>query len=315
MNKRALGRSGLEIAPIALGASVFGWTVDEPTAFGLMDVFIDRGFNLLDTADVYYVWAPGNKGGESETIIGNWLARRGRRDDVILATKVGEEMAAGEGGLSRGHIMRAVEASLSRLRTDYIDLYQAHVDDRATPLEETLHAFETLIARGKVRVIGASNYESPRLAEALRISAGTKAPRYECLQTLYNLCDRAPFETDLMALCQAHDVGVITYRSLARGFLSGKYRSSADRDLSVRGADAITYLNARGNRILAALDEVASSYRATPSQVALAWLMAQPGVTSAITSASRPAQLHELLAAVELALDPDALAFLSAAST
>ncbi len=314
MQRRILGRSGLQVAPIALGASVFGWTVDQPTAFRLLDAFVARGFNLIDTADVYYVWAPGNAGGESETIIGNWLRQRRRRDDVILTTKVGEALAPDRKGLSRAYVTRAVEDSLRRLGTDYIDLYLAHVDDAATPLDETLEAFARLVDQGKVRVIGASNYQAPRLTEALEASRRAGYPRYECLQTLYNLYDRAEFEGGLMPLCREENVGVTAYRSLARGFLSGKYRSEAHRDRSRRGADAIAYLGDRGNRILAALDRIAADHRATVSQVALAWLIARPGIAAAIASASGVEQLDELLGSVDLSLAPAALDALTAAS-
>lgn len=314
MERRRLGTSALDVAPLALGASVFGWTVAEPTAFALMDRFIDEGFNLIDTADVYYLWAPGNSGGESETIIGNWLQARGARNKVVLATKVGEAMAPDRRGLSRSHIVASLEASLRRLRTDHIDLYQAHIDDPATPLEETLAAFDTLIRDGKVRAVGASNYEPARLSAALEASRACGLARFESFQTLYNLCDRQPFETAFLPVCQDEALGVLTYRSLARGFLTGKYRSQADQDASPRGADAIAYLDGRGRRVLDALDSVAAEAGASPAQAALAWLMTQPGVSSVIASASGPEQLHDLMGAARLQLSREAIDRLTGAS-
>ena len=269
--KRKLGRSGLEIAPLAFGGNVFGWTIDEPTSFKLLDAFVAQGLNLIDTADVYSRWKPGNKGGESETVIGNWLRQGGgRREKVLVATKVGMEMGPTDKGLSRSYILRSADASLRRLRTDRIDLYQAHQDDPDTPLEETLGAFADLMKQGKVRAIGASNYTAARLAEALRTSRERGLPRYESLQPLYNLYDRAPFESELEPLCLKEHVGVISYFSLAKGFLSGKYRSEKDLGKSVRGSGVKDYLNDRGFRILAALDEVSRRHKSTPARVALA---------------------------------------------
>lgn len=304
MEKRRIGRSALEIAPISLGTSVFGWTVPESVAFDILDLFVDRGFDLIDTADVYYLWAEGNRGGESETIVGNWLKSRGGRDRVILATKVGEDFGDGRRGLRRDHIVSSVEASLKRLRTDYIDLYQAHIDDASTPLEETLEAFRLLIDAGKIRTIGASNYEPGRLAAALAASGAAGLPRFESFQTLYNLCDRPDFEAEIGPLCLREELGVLTYRSLARGFLTGKYRQAGDRAQSMRGGDAIDYLDGRGRRILAALDAVAEAHGATPAQIALAWLIGRPGIAAAIVSASRPQQMSEILDAAELSLAP-----------
>ena len=314
MRRRPLGRSGIEVAPLAFGCNVFGWTVDEPTAFLLLDAFVDHGFNLLDTADVYSKWAPGNRGGESETVIGRWFKLGGgRREKVVLATKVGMEMPEGK-GLSRARIVAAAEDSLKRLQTDRIDLYQSHNEDPQTPIEETLEAYAQLVRDGKVRAIGASNYAAESLQHALDASAQTKLPRYESLQPMYNLYARLDFEANLAPVCLANGVGVIPYYGLASGFLSGKYRSEADLAQSPRGAAVKKYLNERGMRILAALDEVAKARSAKPAQVALAWLMARPAVTAPIASATTIAQLRELAGAVSLALDEAAMRRLDEAS-
>ena len=312
---RRLGRSSLQVAPLAFGGNVFGWTADAARSFELLDAFVAAGFNLIDTADAYSRWVPGHQGGESETIIGDWLAARGpaMRARVVIATKCGVEMGPGEQGLSRAYILRAVDRSLQRLRTDYIDLYQAHRDDAATPLEETLRTFDELVRAGKVRVIGASNYSAERLEEALRISAAAGLARYESIQPHYNLYERAGFESGLAALCAREQVGVIPYFALASGFLTGKYRSEADAGQSPRGARAKTMLDARGLRILAALDEVAAATAATPAQVALAWLLAR-GVTAPIASATSVPQLRELLGMSRLQLDRSMIAALDAAS-
>ncbi len=314
MERRKLGESSLEIAPLVFGGNVFGWTANEPTSFALLDAFVAAGFNCIDTADCYSHWVPGNKGGESETIIGKWLHARGGRDRVVIATKVGMEMGPGMKGLSKEYIARAVEASLKRLQTDYIDLYQSHLDDATVPLGETLEAYARLVEQGKIRVIGASNYKGARLAEAIRISGRHGLPRYQSLQPLYNLCDRADYEKDLEPICVAQRVGVITYYSLASGFLTGKYRSQADLTKSPRGARMGDRLNRRGMRILAALDEVAASHDATPAQVALAWLIARPSVTAPIASATNLVQLTELMQAARLQLDGGAIERLDAAS-
>ena len=315
MKKRPLGRSGIEIAPLAFGANVFGWTVDEPSAFLLLDTFVDHGFNLVDTADVYSKWAPGNSGGESETVIGRWLRQGGgRRDKVVIATKVGMEMPGGKKGLAKKHILAAAEESLARLQTDRIDLYQSHNEDPAAPIEETLEAYAQLIRDGKVRAIGASNYSAASLAQALEASERGKLPRYESLQPLYNLYSRADFEMQLAPLCVEKGIGVIPYYGLASGFLTGKYRSEADLAQSPRGQGVKKYLNERGMKILAALDEVAKSVRAKPSQVALAWLMARPAITAPIASATSVAQLRELMASAELKLDAGAMELLNRAS-
>ena len=313
MENRKLGRSGLLVAPLAFGGNVFGWTADEKASFALLDAYVEAGFNLVDTADVYARWAPGNRGGESETILGRWFARSGKRDRVIVATKVGMEVESGK-GLSKAHIQRAVEDSLRRLQTDVIDLYQSHLDDPETPLAETLEAFSELVKAGKVRAIGASNYGSPRLAEALRLSESKHLPRYESLQPLYNLYDRETFEKELASLCRETGIGVIPYFSLASGFLTGKYRSEADLAKSQRGDRVRKYLNPRGLRILDALDQVARELSAKPSQVALAWLLSKPVITAPIASATSVAQLQEILRATELKLTPQALALLEQAS-
>ena len=270
MHIRPLGRSGLSIAPLVFGGNVFGWTADRATSFSLLDAFVDSGFNLIDTADVYSRWVPGHTGGESETLIGQWLAASGKRDRVLIATKVGKDMGGGNTGLSRRWIRQAVDDSLRRLQTDRIDLYQSHDDDAGTPLEESLSAFGELINEGKVRAIGASNYGAPRLAEALATSARLGLPRYESLQPLYNLMDRAPYEAELEPLCRAEGIGVINFFGLAKGFLTGKYRSEADLAKSPRGAGCKGYLTERGHRVLAALDATAQAHNATPAQVALA---------------------------------------------
>jgi aryl-alcohol dehydrogenase-like predicted oxidoreductase len=314
MERRRLGNSGLKVAPLAFGGNVFGWTVAEKTGFELLDAFVAHGFNLIDTADVYPKWAPGNQGGESETMIGNWLRHSGRRQDVVIATKVGVEMAPDRKGLSKGHILRSAEESLRRLQTDYIDLYQSHVDDQSTPLEETLEAYDQLMKQGKVRAIGASNYNAARLEEALHVSRSRGLPRYESLQPLYNLYDRAVFEDELEPLCARDNIGVVPYYSLAAGFLSGKYRAEADLAEKARGNAVKKYLNERGLRILAALDAVAAKYDSTPARVALAWLIARPTITAPIASATSLDQLNDLIAATRLKLDHESIESLNRAS-
>ncbi len=314
MESRALGNSGLAVAPLAFGGNVFGWTADEATSFALLDAFVDAGFNLIDTADVYSRWVPGHTGGESEVIIGRWLKAGRKRNRIVLATKVGKEMGPGQAGLSRDYIRRAVEASLRRLQTDHIDLYQSHDDDSTTPMEETLATYGELIREGKVRAIGASNFSAARLALALATSKRLSLPRYETLQPLHNLYDRAPYEAELEALCRAEGLGVIPFYGLAKGFLTGKYRSEADLGKSPRGASVKGYLNLRGMRILAALDAVARELGATPAQVALAWQIVRPGLTAPIASATSVAQLQELAGAANLRLDTELIAALDAAS-
>ncbi len=315
MKLRPLGRSGLTVPPLAFGGNVFGWTVNEDDSFSILDALLDQGLNFIDTADVYSRWAPGNRGGESEVIIGKWLARTGRRADVILATKVGKEMGPKAQGLSAAYIGRAIDDSLARLQTEYVDLYQSHDDDSETPIIETLGAYAKLIEQGRVRAIGASNFTAVRLAESLIESERHGLPRYEAIQPEYNLYTREPFEAHLRAVVTAHDLGTLNYFALARGFLSGKYRQASDASLSPRGERVVSqYLNARGEKILAALDEVASSHNVSVAQAALAWQMAQPGITAPIASATTIAQVEDLGAATRLTLSAEGLELLSRAS-
>jgi len=313
VNKRRLGNSSLEIAPLVFGCNIFGWTADEPTTFKLLDAFVDSGLNMIDTADVYSKWIPGHVGGESETLIGKWVAKSGKRDKIMIATKLGVEMGPGETGLSKAYIQRAVERSLKRLQTDYIDLYQAHRDDTETPMEETLEAFASLIRAGKVRAIGCSNFKADRLAEALRVSKAHGLPRYESLQPWYNLYDRFDYEGPLADLCQKENIGVIPYFGLASGFLTGKYRTEKDLEGKPRGYRVKNMMNERGMRILKALDTVAAEIGATPAQISLAWLLAR-GVTAPIASATSIEQFKELLPATTLKLTPDAVKLLNDAS-
>jgi len=314
MERRKLVNTGFEVAPLALGGNVFGWTADERTSCRILDAFVDAGFNLVDTADSYSRWVEGHEGGESETIIGRWIRERKRHDDVVVATKVGSDMGQGDKCLRRDYILQAAENSLRRLNVEAIDLYQSHWDDPMTPLDETLDAYARLIEQGKVRAIGASNLSAARLTEALDVARESGLPRYETLQPLYNLYDRSAFEGDLADLCIREGIGVITYYSLGAGFLTGKYRSAADFSKSPRGGGMQKYMNERGMRILGALDDVAASLNATRAQVALAWLMRRPGVTAPIASATSVAQLQELAAAARLVLDADANARLENAS-
>lgn len=311
---RALGRSGLEVSPICLGGNVFGWTVDEAMSFRLLDAWVDAGMNFVDTADVYSRWVPGHSGGESETIIGKWLRQSGKRHRIVLATKVGKQMGDADKGLSKAYIRRAVEASLRRLKTEVIDLFQAHEDDAATPLEETLSAFAELVKEGKVRAIGASNYTGPRLALAVETSRRLGVPRYESLQPLYNLVEREPYESELEPVCVELGIGVINFYALASGFLTGKYRSAADLGKSVRGSGAGKYLNERGLAVLGALDAVAATVGATPAQIALAWQAARPSITAPIASATTPAQLDGLVAAARLQLDTPSIEMIDRAT-
>ena len=314
MERRKLGDTGFEVAPLAFGGNVFGWTADEARSFQLLDAFVEAGFNLVDTADSYSRWVTGHPGGESETIIGRWIARRGRHDDVIIATKVGSDMGQGHKVLRKDYILKAAEAWLRRLQVDCIDLYQSHWDDENTPFEETLGAYDQLIRQGKVKAIGASNLSAARLAQALEVSKVHRLPCYQTLQPQYNLYDRDSFEGDLQALCVRESLGVITYFSLRAGFLTGKYRSEADFAKSARGGGMKKYMNPRGMKILDTLDDVARRCHATPAQVSLAWLMARPGVTAPIASATSVDQLQELLRAVTLKLDTEAMQALDAAS-
>ena len=315
MQRKPLGRSGLEVSPLAFGGNVFGWTVDEAMSFRLLDAWLDAGVNFVDTADVYSAWVPGHVGGESETIIGKWLRQSGKRHRVVLATKVGKPMGEGRKGLRAAYIKEAVDASLKRLQTEHIDLYQSHDDDADTPLEESLGAFADLIRAGKVRAIGASNYTAPRLAEALDVSERAGLPRYESLQPLYNLYDRKVYEEALEPLCLERGVGVINFYALAAGFLTGKYRTAEDASKSKRGASTTgKYLNPRGLRILDALDAAAKAHDATPGQVAIAWQIARPSITAPIASATSLEQLDELRKAATLTLDADTIGRLDAAS-
>ncbi len=312
MEHRPLGRSGLSIAPLMLGGNVFGWTADEKTSHAILDAFVAGGFNAVDTADVYSAWVPGNTGGDSEKVIGTWLKKRGRRDDVIIATKVA--MWPAQPGLSARNIISACEASLKRLQTDYIDLYQSHKDDPDTPQDETLEAYGALVKAGKVRAIGASNFEAERLDSANALSRSRSAPRYDTLQPAYNLMDRS-IEGPLQQLCLEENVSIISYYGLASGFLTGKYRSLADLGKSPRGGGMKKHLEGeKGPRVLAALDSAARELEATPAQVALAWVMARPAVAAPIASATSLEQLNELMGAARLSLDPAHIARLDAAS-
>ncbi len=314
LKTRKLGHSDLHVSPLMLGGNVFGWTIDQPTSFKILDAFVDAGLNFIDTADIYSTWVPGHTGGESETIIGNWLRQSGKRSKVVLATKVGMQMGSGKKGLRKAYILEEVEDSLRRLQTDHIDLYQSHEDDPSTPLEETLGAYAQLIKEGKVRVIGASNYSADRLAEALQVSRRQGLPYYQCLQPKYNLYDRADYESALEPLILKEGLCVVPYFALAAGFLTGKYRSEADLGKSPRGPGNKKYLNDRGFRILAALDEVASAHSSTPGKVALAWLIARPGITAPIASATSLDQLQDLVDAITLELDQPSIEHLNQAS-
>lgn len=302
MKLRTLGRSGLKVSPLAFGGNVFGWTADEAMSTQLLDRFVEEGFNFIDTADMYSRWAPGHKGGESETIIGNWLKKSGKRDKVIIATKLGMEMGPDKKGLAPDYIRSAVEDSLKRLQTDYIDLYQSHIDDADTPIADTLGAYDELIKAGKVRAIGASNHSAERFEEALAVSKKNNLPRYESMQPNYNLYDRADFEAKLQKICVDNEIGVIPYFSLAAGFLTGKYRSESDAAGKARERMVKKYLNPRGLRILDALDAVAKDSGSTPAQVAIAWLSAQPAITAPIASATSLSQLEQLFKATRLNL-------------
>lgn len=315
MEKRLLGKSSLAVAPLAFGGNVFGWTADEKKSFELLDSFIDFGFNLIDTADMYSSWVPGNKGGESETIIGKWLKASGKRDKIVLTTKVGMEMGDGDKGLKKAYILKSVEDSLRRLQTDVIDLYQSHCDDPDTPLTETLEAYDTLIKQGKVRFIGASNYSGARLKEALETSRKNNLPSYVSLEPEYNLYDRSGFESEYEKLCQDEGLGVISYLSLASGFLTGKYRSEKDAGKSVRGGGvAQKYLNERGLRILGALDDVAKAHDTVPAVIALAWLIQRPSITAPIASATSVEQLAQLVQCASVTLSAAEVEALDTAS-
>ena len=315
MEKRALGKSDIKVAPLAFGGNVFGWSADKDVSLNLLDQFVDAGFNLIDTADVYSIWVPGHTGGESETIIGEWLSKRGGRDKVVIATKLGIPMGPDKKGLGKAYIATAVEDSLKRLKTDYIDLYQSHRDDPDTPVEETLEAYGKLVKAGKVREIGASNFEAPRLKASLEASAEHGYPRYQTIQPNYSLMERGSYEGDLEKLCRAEGVSCIGYYSLASGFLSGKYRSEADLGKSAARSTRVKgYLNDKGMKVLGALDDVAKRFSASPAQVSLAWLMAKPTVAAPIASATSAAQLSEIMKAATIKLDAAAVEQLDKAS-
>ena len=314
MQNRSLDHSGLQVAPLVFGGNVFGWTIDAPTSFTILDAYFDRGFNCIDTADVYSRWVPGNKGGESETILGEWFKRSGKRDKVVLATKVGMDMGDGKKGLSKRYILEEVEASLKRLQTDRIDLYQSHQDDESTPITETLEAYDQLIRQGKVRIIGASNYKAPRLTEAIETAKQRSLPLYRTLQPEYNLYAREEYETELAPVAKKYGLGVITYFSLASGFLTGKYKNVEDTKGANRGSLLLKYFDERGKKILQALDEVAKQTGAQQTSISLAWLLAQPTITAPIVSATSTKQLESLFAAVDLKLTKDQLKLLTNAS-
>lgn len=311
---RKLGHTHIEIAPLVFGGNVFGWTADEGTSFDLLDAFVERGYNAIDSADVYSVWGDGNEGGESETIIGKWLERRGRRDDVVIFTKVGWEITPDRKGLSRDYILRSVEDSLRRLNTDYIDVYFSHKPDPETPIEETLAAHSKLIDDGKVRFVGASNYDAGQLAAALAAGAAPSRVRYQVVQPEYNLYDRAGYEEALEPLVAGQGLGVVTYFSLASGFLTGKYRTEADTEGRARGSRVEAYLDDRGRAILEALDEVAAEHDASPAQIALAWVQARESITAPIASATTLEQLDELMGAADVELGEASIARLDGAS-
>jgi len=314
MDKRKLGNTDLLVSPITFGGNVFGWTLDEKNSFEILDGFIDAGFNLIDTADVYSRWKPGNSGGESEKIIGNWIKARNNRNKIILTTKVGSDMGDGKKGLSKKYILEAIDASLQRLQTDYLDLYQSHFDDLETPVQETLEAYDQLIRAGKIRWIGASNFTPERLKESLETSQRLSLPKYQTFQPEYNLYKREGFEKEMEKVCLDNQLGVISYYALASGFLTGKYRSEADLEKSPRGGGAKDFMNDRGFRILKALDEVSELYNSTPASVALAWLIARPSVTAPIASVTSLNQLQDLTKAAALKLDNEALSILDEAS-
>ena len=314
MNKRKLGKTGMEISPLVFGGNIFGWTADQATSFQLLDAFIAAGFNSVDTADMYSKWVPGHAGGESETILGEWMKRSGNRTKIFVATKVGMDMGDGQKGLSKSYILRAAEDSLRRLQTDYIDLYQSHTDDLQTPLEETLGAYAELMKQGKVRAIGASNHKAERLAAALETSKKTGLPAYQTLQPNYSLIERGEYESQLEPICQREGLGVINYFPLAGGFLTGKYRSESDVAGKARERNVTKYLNERGFKILGALDQVAKQYNATAARISLAWLLARPSVTAPIVSATNLEQLKDIISSVDLRLDRESIEFLNQAS-
>ncbi|ADY52404.1 aldo/keto reductase [Pseudopedobacter saltans DSM 12145] len=313
MEKRELGKSGIFVSPITFGGNVFGWTINESRSFELLDIFLDSGFDFIDTADTYSYWANGNVGGESETIIGNWVKSRGNREKVKIATKVGSENREHGKNITKDYILKTVEGSLKRLQTDYIDLYQTHWDVLETPVEETLSAYDKLIKEGKVRAIGASNLSAERLKESLEVS-DKGLPRYQTFQPHYNLYAREGFEKELEQLCLDNNLGVINYSSLESGFLTGKYRTEEDLVKSVRGEGMAKYFNERGKRILTALDEVAAKHNSAPAAVSMAWLLKRPSITAPIVSATTKDQLNSILSAASLNLDSQDIEKLNQAS-
>lgn len=315
MNKKPLGRTDLSIAPLVLGGNVFGWTLNGEQSFEILDKFIDLGFDAIDTANVYSRWAPDNQGGESETIIGKWMKDRGNRNEITLITKVGHDLGKGHNDLTRKHILKAVDDSLQRLQTDYIDLYLTHKDDLRTPVEETLSAYETIIKQGKVRWIGASNLSPERLEESLIVSNANNLPRYEVFQPEYNLYNRDAYENRLADICRKHEMGVITYYALASGFLTGKYRDADDLDQSVRGGKVEEYLDERGREILKALDQVSEKHGVSQAAVALAWQMLSPIVTAPIASATKISHVEVFKEAADLELSREDIVLLDKVST
>lgn len=314
MEKRTLVGTDIQIAPLVFGGNVFGWTADEPTSFRLLDAFTDAGFNGIDTSDNYTAWIPGNTGGDSERVIGKWLKQTGKRDKVVIATKVGGKFSEEKKGLKKAYILQSIEDSLTRLQTDHIDLYQTHYDDPETPIGETLEAYAEIVKSGKVRAIGTSNMTVERLAESINISKQKGFPAYQSLQPEYNLMEREKYETQYAPYVKEHNMGVIPYFALASGFLTGKYRNEKDLEGSSRTKYVARYLNEKGFKILKALDEVAAQYNSKPGTIAIAWVMAQPGITAPIASASNMAQFDDLVAAASVKLDAKALDLLNAVS-
>jgi aryl-alcohol dehydrogenase-like predicted oxidoreductase len=298
-----------------LGGNVFGWTADEKASFSVLDAFVSAGFRTIDTADSYSTWVQGHQGGESETMIGRWIARRGRSDDLTIISKVGQATLGQPAGLRGEHILRSIDGTLRRLNRDHLDVYMAHIDDEKTPAEETLGAFSELVAAGKIRTIGASNYSLTRFVEALRVADDRGLPSFQLYQPLYNLYDRADYELGMEPIAKARGMAILPYFGLAAGFLSGKYRSEADLTCRARGFRVRSYLNTRGSAILAALDAVAALLETTPAEIAVAWLLHRPSVTAAMVSATSVGQLNELIAASRRSLDQDALATLEEASS
>lgn len=314
MEKRELGNSGLQVSPLCFGGNVFGWTVDEKQSFTLLDAFIDAGFNFIDTADTYSWWVPGNTGGESETIIGKWMAERKNRDQIILSTKTGSQNNERPVNVSKEFIISSIEGSLRRLKTDYIDLYQTHFDDENTPVEETLAAYDQLVKEGKVRVIGTSNMSPERIRESLKVSETEGFPKYQTLQPLYNLMERESYEKELMGIVEANNMGVLSYYSLASGFLTGKYRSKDDLKKSQRGGAVKKYLDKKGIRVLEALDTISEKHHTTQAAISLAWLMASPTITSPIVSATSLKQMESIIKAPQLKLDREDMDLLNEVS-